>query len=74
MFLSVLPLLCVRARTCIYVCACFFASFFQFFGVWELWKASSQLLKVTLGADLLDAGDLDPAPENAMVSFTAAVP
>lgn len=42
---------------------------FQFFGVWELWQASSQLLRSTLGAEMVDSADLDPAPENAIVSF-----
>lgn len=40
----------------------------QFFGVWELWEASAQLLRTTLGAELVDSADLDPAPENAMAS------
>ncbi|CAN0153716.1 unnamed protein product [Ectocarpus sp. 12 AP-2014] len=39
---------------------------YQFFGVWELWQASSQLLRTTLSAELLDSADLDPAPENAI--------
>ncbi|CAM9761331.1 unnamed protein product, partial [Ectocarpus sp. 4 AP-2014] len=39
---------------------------YQFFGVWELWQASSQLLRTTLRAELVDSADLDPAPENAI--------
>lgn len=52
------------------VCDCFFVCFFQFFGVWELWEASSQLLRMTLGAELLEPAEgADPIPKNAMVGF-----
>ncbi|CAM9586597.1 unnamed protein product [Scytosiphon promiscuus] len=44
---------------------------YQFFGVWELWQASSQLLRTTLGAELVDSADLDPAPETAMEMLAA---
>ena len=40
----------------------------KYFGVWELWQQSAELLRITVGSELTDSADLDPPPESASVS------